>query len=284
MASVSFLNSLRGNTKGYRPLTRDELMRRTPSVFATEASGKTSGKYTFIPSIQAVEAIENQGYSVVSAMQSNARTLDGQNYARHMLRFRRNDKIGTLAVNDICEELIFWNAHDGSSAYGLALGMFRQACLNGLIVCDSLLASERVRHVGYQDSKIIEAQYRVIDSAPKMLESVKAMQSVTLNTEEKRALALSAASLKWDLGETQPSVERLLAPRRYEDKKDDLWTTFNVVQENVLKGGLRTFSRDERGNTRYNSTREVKSVVENKRLNQSLWMLAEEMKKLKGAA
>lgn len=260
-------------------------MKRAPSVFAQNASEKTSDRFLFIPTIQAVEAIERQGFSVVQAMQTNSRTIDGKMSAKHMLRFRRNDQIGTLDVGGLASEIVLFNAHDGTSVYNLSLGIFRQACSNGLIVCDSLLASEKVKHIGYDDGKIIDATYRVIDQAPKALESVKAMQSVELSRDEQLAFADAAKGLRWEQGENAPDTSRLLTVRRYDDQKNDLWTTFNKVQENIIKGGLRTVTRNSSGYiTRRNSTREVSSVTENKRLNQALWELAESMRKLKGAA
>lgn len=50
--------------------------------------------------------------------------------------------------------------------------------------------------------------------------------------------AKASMSLKFD--ETVP-VEpfQVLAARRYGDQKVDLWTTFNVIQENLTEGGLR---------------------------------------------
>lgn len=282
---MSNIYSLSGNTRNYRALTRDELMKKAPSVFAQNASEKTSDRFLFIPTIQAVEAIERQGFSVVQAMQTNSRTIDGKMSAKHLLRFRRNDQIGTLDVGGLASEIVLFNAHDGTSVYNLSLGIFRQACANGLIVCDSLLASEKVKHIGYDDGKIIDATYRVIDQAPKALESVKAMQSVELTRDEQLAFADAAKGLRWEQGENAPDTSRLLTVRRYDDQKNDLWTTFNKVQENIIKGGLRTISRDANGRgVRRNSTREVSSVTENKRLNQALWELAESMRKLKGAA
>lgn len=281
---MSNILRLSANTKTYRAMSNDDIMRRAPSVFAQNASEKTSDRFLFIPTIQAVDAIRAQGFSVVQAMQTNSRTIDGKMSAKHMLRFRRNDQIGTLDVGGLASEIVLFNAHDGTSVYNLSLGIFRQACANGLIVCDSLLASEKVKHIGYDDGKIIDATYRVIDQAPKALESVKAMQSVELTRDEQLAFADAAKGLRWEQGDNAPDASKLLTVRRYDDQKNDLWTTFNRVQENIIKGGLRTISRDERGLVRRNSTREVASVTENKRLNQALWELAESMRKLKGAA
>jgi hypothetical protein len=71
---------------------------------------------------------------------------------------------------------------------------------------------------------------------------------------------------------------QILAPRRFEDRRDDMWTTFNRVQENMMKGGLRGRNRSSRTTT----TRPVNGIDQSVKLNRALWVLAEEMRRLKG--
>ena len=66
--------------------------------------------------------------------------------------------------------------------------------------------------------------------------------------------------------------------RRAADQKNDIWTVFNVIQENLIKGGIWTRNK-ETGQTRRSI--EVKSPVENNRLNIALWQLTEHMAALK---
>ena len=73
-------------------------------------------------------------------------------------------------------------------------------------------------------------------------------------------------------GETQ-----LLAPRRTADAGSDLWSTFNRVQENIVQGGLTMKST----NGRRMSTRAVAGIDSSVKVNRALWMLAEEMRRLK---
>ena len=61
--------------------------------------------------------------------------------------------------------------------------------------------------------------------------------------------------------------------------KPDLWTTFNRVQENMIKGGVP--GRSARG--RRMTTRGVAGVNENVKLNRALWTLADEFAKLKSS-
>lgn len=64
--------------------------------------------------------------------------------------------------------------------------------------------------------------------------------------------------------------------RRFEDRDPSLWTTFNVVQENLIRGGLKGVGSTGRNMT----TRAVASVHENVKLNKALWNLTQKMAEL----
>ena len=72
-------------------------------------------------------------------------------------------------------------------------------------------------------------------------------------------------------------AEQLIEGRRPEDIGHCLWTTFQRVQENVIRGGQP--GRSAQG--RRLQTRPVGSIDRGVSLNRALWMLAEEMRKLK---
>ena len=71
-----------------------------------------------------------------------------------------------------------------------------------------------------------------------------------------------------------------MRPRRTADTGTDLWTVFNRVQENVIKGGLYGFTKDAIGRPQRRRTREVKGIDQNDTLNRALWRLSMEMAKL----
>ena len=70
--------------------------------------------------------------------------------------------------------------------------------------------------------------------------------------------------------------------RRNADNGNDLWRTFNRVQENVIRGGLHGWGRDANNRTRRVTTREVRGIDQDVRLNRAMWMLTEKMAELKG--
>ncbi|MBP1848374.1 hypothetical protein J2046_006665 [Rhizobium petrolearium] len=106
-----------------------------------------------------------------------------------------------------------------------------------------------------------------------------------MNRDEQSILAEAAHVLRFadPEGETKTPIkpEQLLVPRRHDDRADDLWTVWNVVQENAIKGGIRGVGRDDLGRTRRVKSRAVNGIDQDIRLNKALWLLGERMAALK---
>ena len=106
-----------------------------------------------------------------------------------------------------------------------------------------------------------------------------------MNPDERGIFAQAAHNMIYDEPEQAPiQPHQLLDERRYDDKGNDLWTTFNVVQENVMRGGLKGTTRGNNGRLRRTTTRPVKALDRNIKLNQALWVLTEKMAELKQTA
>lgn len=266
------------NTIAQRPLDNDQLIKMAPSVFADGKHESRGDRYKFIPTIQVVEALRNEGFFPVFASESRARSEDKRGFSKHLLRFRQHD--GFTTVGEVKPEIVLVNSHDGTSSYQLSSGLFRLACSNGMIVSDGEIDCVRVRHSGNVVDNVIEGTYRIVNETPKAIEHMDAMRSLTLSQGEKQVFAEAAKMLRWDPEEMSVNNTDLLRPRRSDDRSDDLWTTFNVLQEKIIKGGTYVQNKETRNMQR---AREVKSVSENVRLNKALWTLAEEMRKLKAA-
>ena len=73
------------------------------------------------------------------------------------------------------------------------------------------------------------------------------------------------------------TAEQLTEARRPEDLGHSLWTTFQRVQENAMRGGQTGRTVND---LRFR-TREVASIDRGVSLNRALWVLAEEMSKIK---
>lgn len=263
-----------------RPLSEDEMFRRAPSIFATEAHESRSDRFVAVPTIELVRGLEREGFHPVSVMQSRSRIPGKSNYTKHMVRFRRFDDNARYQVGDTIAESVLTNANDGTSKYKFFAGLFRIACLNGMIVAKENLSEVSVPHTGRDIlPKVIEGTYRVIEDATLALEAPAEWSRIQLNREASMALAEAAHELRFGdapIGEAIPA-ERLLVPRRSEDRGGDLWTRFNIVQEHVIRGGDTGMSRDANNHVRRTSSREVKGVSDNIRLNRALWMVGEKL-------
>jgi hypothetical protein len=88
----------------------------------------------------------------------------------------------------------------------------------------------------------------------------------------KQAFAKQAALLRWEEG-TAVDPAYLLVSRRNEDTSMDLWTVFNVVQENMIRGAR---FREWRGYRRQRVTiRPITGLDQNLKINKELWALME---------
>lgn len=206
--------------------------------------------------------------------QTRVRDDDKRAHTKHMVRLRHADQITGREAN----EIILLNSHDGTSSYQMVAGMFRFVCQNGM-VCGDTVGDIRVPHKGDVIGEVIEGAFRVLDGFESATRQREGMASLALTDGEQAAFARAALALRYDGDKPAPITERqLLAPHRMEGRAPDLWTTFNRVQENMINGGL----RGRNANGRATTTRPVTGIDQNIRLNRALWVLADELRRLRG--
>lgn len=260
-------------------LSNNELARVAPSIIAVAASDRVSHKYSFVPTIEVVDALRGAGWAPVKAIECRVRSDARRGFQKHMIRFRHTDQIARSA-NEYLSELVLTNAHDGSAAYQLHAGVFRIVCSNGLVVADETFARISVKHVGFKKEDVIDASFKILSEVPKIEGAVDGMRSLQLTAGEQTIFAQAALTAKYGDEPTPVDASRILRARRHADVNSDLWSTFNRVQENLLQGGLRGIN--PRTHKRV-TTREVKSIDGNINLNKALWQLAEAMRAQKVA-
>lgn len=258
-------------------LTEDRMRKLAPAMFASQAHDSVSDKFTFVPTIDVVRALQTEGWQPVDVKQTNARQLTRVDSKRHIVRLRHVDTLKALNnVGDSVPEAVLINAHDGTTAYQIHAGIFRMVCGNGMIVADATFEKIALKHLGFDPRQAIDAAFEVVREVPRLTESIEGMRTTVLSASEQVAFAESALIARYeDLKQSPVQPANLLRARRYDDQGDDLWRTFNRVQENMMRGGVRGRASTGRRLT----TRPVTSIVEDTRLNKALWHLAESMKK-----
>lgn len=248
-------------------LSQETLRERVPAAFAASAHERTSSAYTFISSEAVLAALDSAGFLPVEARQ--AVRAKSPTHARHLIRLRRRRE--TIALRDSIPELIVLNSHDGSSSYQIRCGLFRVACLNGLVVSMGVFPVWRIMHRGDVVRDVVSAALRISERFEVLAASVERMERTVLDPGQRLQFARQALAVRFpkDLpGAMEPS--QLLVPRRPQDVGNDLWRTFNVIQENILGGGLVRRS----ASNRLTRTRRITAIREDVRLNSALWELA----------
>lgn len=286
------------------PLTLDALRHYAPSAFATAAHESRSARYTYIPTSDVIAGLMREGFQPFKATQSRCRIAGKTDFTKHMIRFRHPDSFNAIQhVGDSVPEVVLVNSHDGTSAYKLSAGLYRLVCSNGLMVSDCTVPMLSVQHKGNIVDEVIEGSFQIVQDSEKALARADDWNQLQLTAGEQNAFAEAARELRFADAEgeikTPITAEQLLRPRREADAngpiswrepgapKPDLWHTMNVVQENVIRGGLHGTLRGIDPNTKQRTfrrvtTREVKGIDQDVKLNRALWMLAERMAELKG--
>ncbi len=108
----------------------------------------------------------------------------------------------------------------------------------------------------------------------RVAEQREGMQALTLPTAVQHALAHAALTYRYGEEHHPVTESQILTPRRWEDKKTDLWTVFQRLQENLTKGGLSGIS----AKGKRTQTRAVNGIDGDIKLNRALWVMAERLK------
>ena len=257
------------------PLSDDQIHRVAPSIFAEAPHESRSQRYAYIPTATVLTELRKEGFQPFMVTQTRTRHEDRRDYTKHMIRLRHASQINARGE---ANEIILLNSHDGTSSYQMLAGMFRFVCSNGL-VCGDTVADVRVPHKGDLAGQVIEGAYQVLHGFDRALESRESMQATTLDEGEAEVFARAALSLKYDDPDKPAPIteSQILMPRRFDDRRPDLWSVFNRTQENLTKGGLHGRS----ANGRRQQTRPVQGIDSDIRLNRALWLLADGLRQLK---
>lgn len=264
------------------PLDEDQMRRAAPSIFAAGKHASRSERYTYIPTIDVLRGLRKEGFEPFMVAQGKSRIEGKTEFTKHMIRLRhRGECDARNPATPEANEIILINSHDGASSYQMLSGCFRYVCQNGLVVGE-VAEDIRVPHKGNIQHQVIEGAFKVVDTFDAVDASRIGMKTTRLDAGEERAFATAALQLRYGAPgeESAPApvtAEQLLQARRFEDAGDGLWGTFQRVQENTIRGGLAGRSANGRAMT----TRGVGSIDRSVSLNRALWVLAEEMRRLK---
>lgn len=237
--------------------------------------------YGFINTKNIIKQFEKQGWELSSVKEVSPRIKEREGYQKHLLRFRNEyfPRIDGLS-NDHTSipELILENSHDGTGALKLFFGVFRIACLNGIIAGSSLV-SYRVIHSQNAIFNLDQAIDGMTYNIPSLVQNVSRFAQIELNKDKSLSLARKGCELRLGhmKGIQDVDLYSALEPKRFADIGKDAFSVFNVLQEKVIRGGIRYKQINEKnGFVEKKFTRAVNSVSQSVKYNRELWNILEE--------
>jgi hypothetical protein len=244
-----------------------------PSLNATGASPKMSSKYTFLSTIDIIRPLLESGYVVTHVTQRATRSGHRDpKFTRHLVRLRRlKDK---PIVGDVFPEVHITNSHDGQSRYQMYAALLRLACSNGMAISTVKFKGLTLIHRGELEALHKQINEGIVQAADAG-KIVEKMTKKMLNEKAQLSFARDAAKLVFDYKYSKLDFDTrvLLAPRREEDTKNDLWTVYNRVQENLIRGKVE-IDRQTSSGVRHAITRGVTNIRREIDVNIGLWQLA----------
>ena len=248
-----------------------------PAIFATKPADYINLKrYHFTPTFEIIDMMSDMGYMLTAAKQSKTNIPLRRDHGVHIVEFQHPDlyvKDSATGEVEARPTIVLVNSSDGSRPIDFQMGMFRLVCSNGLIVKDKDLGGFRERHTKFKFSEIKAMISSKVDALPKTIDKINKWTGIEMDTKTRHAFAIEALSLRLS-GDRQPEnyeIHEILNPRRAADEAHNLWCTYNVIQENLIKGG---FQMNER------SARPITNPWQDLQLNKSLWEMAEKFETL----
>lgn len=275
------------NDELHRPMTKEEIKAKAPYVFAENPTNPgVSDRYVMATTETIIDDMAKLGWDVVDCKQQRANKRSKVR-SFHMLAFQNPKVFITKIANngeetvDCFPRIILTNSHDGFHSFKFMIGLFRCVCSNGLVIATDTFADVSIRHINYTFDELREMVAKAISTVSDNISVMNEMQKTILNEEQKKALATEALKIRGGDDEDKPlkvaddDLEDILAPVRDDDKANDLWTVFNILQEKIIKGNFKMISNT---NNKVRKARPITGLAKDLEINQALFRYASSMR------
>ena len=252
-------------------LNDEQIKKQAPSVFTMKPSNEVSKHYTHIPTTKVINDMRTLGWDVVDVKEVKARK--GKGFQKHLVVFRNPDVVINGQDGDtVFPQILLTNSHDGKNAFTYTAGLFRLVCENGLVISTTQFEDVKMRHMGYTFEELQENIREMVERLPLTVESMNKMKQIEMEQEAALEFAKRALETRFDetqMNRIQIDLNELLKPVREEDKGNDVWSVFNVVQEKLIHGDFEYIA-----GTKVRKARRVKNFNQDQKINKELFELA----------
>jgi len=260
-------------------MSEADILSRAPAAFSVTKADHLTDRYQSLQTSSLLPILADYGYFPVQAAQTRPRkmsdVLKAAEHRHHIISFARAED---LQRPDRPEVTLF-NSHNGSGAVRLFAGIYRMICSNGIVVGNGVEA--RIYHNKAAMMGVEDMLRKVVANVPEVLATMERMKGITLSYEQARQMAENAVALRWNRYDgsdkkgafyNNETILDALSAKRVEDCGFNLYTVFNLVQENVMRGNLSVKSVSESAPAGImRKARPVNSVKAHTDLNAKLW-------------
>ena len=254
-------------------LSDDQIKEIAPAVFTQKPSDEVSKHYTHIPTTKVINDMRTLGWDVVDVKEVKARKAKTRGVQKHMVVFRNPDVVINGGDGDtVFPQILLTNSHDGKNAFTFTAGLFRLICENGLVISTTQFEDVKMRHMGYTFEDLQVNIREMVERLPLTVESMNKMKEIEMNEQAALDFAKRALETRFDenqMKRIQIDLNDLLKPVREEDKGNDVWSIFNVVQEKIIEGDF-----EYTAGNKVRKARRVKNFNQDQKINKELFELA----------
>jgi len=279
-------------------LSKNELREIAPSIFSTKPSPEVSKKYSHIPTDKLIDDMKLLGWKAIDAKEVKARQKSTKGYQKHLVVFRNPDIVinhnpnglkrdassptgwrnsdGTFgkknSVDTVFPQILLTNSHDGKNAFTFTAGLFRMICENGLVISTNEFEKVSIRHMGYDFDELQKQITEMVEQLPLTVESMNKMIDTKMEQKAIVDFAKDMLAVRFpedELKRITIDMDEFITPVRPEDKGDDLWSVFNVIQEKIIEGDF-----EYTVGTKHRKARQIKNFKQDMDLNSKMFDVA----------
>jgi len=207
-----------------------------PAKHTTTAAPNLSPKYSLIETTKVYELLSDYGFREDKYRQSRERNREREAFAKHVSILQREQDCNSEGGFN----LLLVNSHNGTSSLHLEAGYFRVLCENQLGNGD---VGIQVRHTGDVLGKLERAIPQVLAQMEEFKQLQALLQDTVLYGDKIDVLIRKALELR-ELPDTTHNKATFGYMRRNEGERN-AWMQFNVVQENMVRGGFRVHAENK---------------------------------------
>ena len=197
-----------------------------------------SSKYQFISTMEYLKPFLSQGWQIDTVMQ-------GKNiYSKHAVKLK-HPTLFKNALDGCSPNLLILNSHDRSCKFTVSAGFIRSYCFNGCVWGEDI-KDLTFKHIGKNiESKIENSYFKITAHLEEMFQKLEKLQKIetTLDLKSNLVANIARSLFESDTGKYKKEVLQLRSPhrlfttRRIEDRSNDFFTTYQKVQENIVRNG-----------------------------------------------